>query len=31
MDEWRLTYINTHDNVADLLMNPIAGGEKRSK
>ena len=28
MDEWRLTYINTHDDVADLLMNPIAGGEK---
>jgi hypothetical protein len=29
-DEWRTTYINTNDNVADLLMKPLAG-PKRSK
>jgi hypothetical protein len=29
-DEWRTTYINTNDNVADLLTKPLAG-PKRSK
>ena len=29
-DEWRTTYINTNDNVADLLMKPLAW-PKRSK
>jgi hypothetical protein len=29
-DEWRTTYINTNNNVADLLMKPLAG-PKRSK
>jgi hypothetical protein len=24
-DEWRTTYINTEENVADLLMKPLAG------
>ena len=24
-DEWRTTYINTDENVADLLMKPLAG------
>jgi hypothetical protein len=24
-DKWRTTYINTDKNVADLLMNPLAG------
>ena len=28
MDEWRITYINTHENIADLLTKPL-GGEKR--
>ena len=27
-DEWRTTYINTHDNLADLFTKPLAGGEK---
>ena len=27
-DEWRVAYINTHHNVADLLTKPL-GGEKR--
>lgn len=30
-DEWRMTYISTHDNVADLLTKPLRGGEKRTK
>ena len=30
-DEWRLTYVNTHENPADLLTKPLLGGEKRSK
>ena len=30
-DEWRTTYINTHDNCADLLTKPLPSGEKRSK
>jgi hypothetical protein len=29
-DEWRTTYINTNNNVADLLTKPLAG-PKRSK
>jgi len=27
-DEWRVAYVNTHENVADLLTKPL-GGEKR--
>ncbi|KAL7549612.1 hypothetical protein ACHAWF_012879 [Thalassiosira exigua] len=30
-DEWRTAYINTHDNVADLMTKPLPGGEKRWK
>ena len=30
-DEWRTTYINTHDNLADLFTKPLPGGEKRTK
>jgi hypothetical protein len=30
-DEWRCAYINTHDNPADILTKPIAGGEKRTR
>ena len=28
-DEWRLAYISTHDNVADLLTKPLPAGDKR--
>ena len=28
-DEWRTTYVNTHENLADLLTNPLPSGEKR--
>ena len=28
-DEWCTTYINTHDNVVDLLTKPLPSGEKR--
>ena len=27
-DEWRIAYINTHENPADLLTKPLSGGEK---
>ena len=30
-DEWRVTYVNTNDNVADLLTKPLPNGEKRRK
>ena len=28
-DEWRTTYVNTHENEADLLTKPLPNGEKR--
>ena len=28
-DEWRATYVITHDNLADLLTKPLPSGEKR--
>jgi hypothetical protein len=28
-DEWRTSYVNTHDNDADLLTKPLPAGEKR--
>ena len=28
-DEWRMAYVNTHDNPADLLTKPLSSGEKR--
>ena len=28
-DEWRLTYVNTHDNDADLLTKQLPAGPKR--
>lgn len=28
-DEWRTTYVSTHDNEADLLTKPLPPGEKR--
>lgn len=30
-DEWRIAYVNTHDNPADLLTKPLPGGEKRTR
>ena len=30
-NEWIVTYVNTHDNFADILTKPLAGGEKRTK
>jgi len=29
-DEWRINYINTHLNIADLMTKVLAGGEKRT-
>ena len=26
-DEWRTSYVNTHDNVADLFMKPLPSGD----
>ena len=31
LDKWRITYINTHDNVADLMIKNLPSGEKRTK
>ena len=28
-DEWRTSYVNTHDNEADLLTKQLPSGEKR--
>ena len=28
-DEWRTSYVNTHDNEADLLTKQLPPGEKR--
>ena len=28
-DEWRTSYVNTHDNEADLLTKQLPHGEKR--
>jgi hypothetical protein len=30
-DEWRTTYVSTHDNPSDLMTKPLPSGEKRSK
>jgi len=30
-DEWRLRYINTHEDPADLMTKCLAPGEKRGK
>ena len=27
-DEWRMTYVNTHENEADLLTKQLPSGEK---
>ena len=31
LDEWRTTYINTHENIADLLTKNLPSGAKRTK
>ena len=28
-DEWRITYVNTHDNCADLLTKPLVGMKRK--
>ena len=30
-DGWRTTYVNMHDNMADLVKRPLPSGEKRWK
>ena len=30
-NKWRVTYINTHSNVADLLTKPLGGGKKNEE
>ena len=30
-DEWRLTYVNTNDNCADMLSKSLPGGQKRKR
>ena len=29
--EWMVAYVNTHENLADILTKPLSGGEKRTK
>ena len=29
--EWMVTYINTHENLADILTKALLGGQKRTK
>ena len=31
LDEWRTTYINTHENIADLMTKNLPSGAKRTK
>ena len=31
LDEWRTTYINTHENITDLLTKNLPSGPKRTK
>ena len=31
LDEWRTTYINTHENVADLITKNLPSGVKKTK
>ena len=30
-DEWRTTYLNTHENPTNLMTKPLSSGEKRLK
>ena len=30
-DEWRVAYVKTDENVADMLTKPLPGGEKRTR
>ena len=31
LDEWRATYINTHENMTNLLTKNLPSGEKKTK
>ena len=31
MDEWRIAYVNTHENMADMMTKPLLSGAKRTK
>ena len=31
LNEWRATYINTHENIADMLTKNLPSGEKRTE
>ena len=31
MGEWKAAYVNTQENVADMLTKPLPSGEKRMK
>ena len=31
MDEWRVSYVSTDKNIADLLTKPLPSGEKRTR
>ena len=30
-NKWQTAYVNTHENVADMLTKPLSSGEKRWK
>ena len=31
LDEWRVAYVNTHENASDMMSKPLPAGEKRKK
>ena len=31
LDEWRTCYLNTNDNMSDMMTKPLPAGEKRTK
>ena len=30
-NEWRMSYVGTNDNIADMLTKPMGGGEKKQR